>query len=207
MTSKHGTRYPPFSQSRPLQWMVIYLLIFWVVLAIEPKYREDWVLENIFVVFFSLLLIFTHKHFVFSLHSYLLLTIFLSLHLIGAHYTYSETPFGFWMQDWFGFERNHFDRLVHFCFGLLLSIPVQELLLRAGGLKRVWSGLITVMLILGMGALFELFEWLAAILVHPELGDAYLGTQGDSWDAQQDMFQATLGAICALLLTKRSKLN
>lgn len=172
-------------------------------MAIDPVYRQDWLLENILVVCFSLILLVTHKRFIFSNQSYLLLSLFMTLHLIGAHYTYAETPFGFWMQSWFDLQRNHFDRLVHFSFGLFLAIPVRELLLRAAQIKPSWANTITIMLILSMGALFEVFEMLAAVLVHPELGDAYLGTQGDVWDAQQDMYQAILGVITALLVAKR----
>jgi len=190
----------PFSNNRPLHWMLSWLLLFWIVLAVEPINREDWLLENILVVCFSLILFATYHRFVFSTHSYLLMTLFMSLHLIGAHYTYAETPFGFWMQSWFDYERNHFDRLVHFSFGLLLAIPVRELLLRSAQIKSSWANSVTVMLILSMGGLFEVFEMLAAIMVHPELGDAYLGTQGDVWDAQQDMLQAIAGAITALIL-------
>lgn len=202
MTTYNSKSIKPFSQNRPLQWMVAWLLLFWIAMAIEPAYREDWLLENILVVCFSLILLFTHSRFIFSNQSYLLLTLFMTLHLVGAHYTYAETPFGFWMQTWFDFERNHFDRLVHYSFGLLLAIPVRELLLRAGQIKPSWANTITIMLILSMGGLFEVFEMLAAVLVHPELGDAYLGTQGDVWDAQQDMYQSILGAISALLLYK-----
>ncbi|MDH5360160.1 MAG: DUF2238 domain-containing protein [Gammaproteobacteria bacterium] len=192
----------PFSLNRPLQWMVGWLVIFWIATAIEPVNREDWLLENILVICFSLILMATYQKFVFTTRSYLLLTLFLTLHLIGAHYTYSETPFGFWMQAWFDFERNHFDRLVHFSFGFLLAIPVRELLIRAAQIKSSWANSITVMLILSMGGLFEVFEMLAAIMVHPELGDAYLGTQGDVWDAQQDMLQAIAGAFAALILRR-----
>lgn len=196
------TRSLPFALNRPLQWMVGWLVIFWIALAIDPIYREDWLLENVLVICFSLILIATYRRFVFSTQSYLLLTLFMSLHLIGAHYTYAETPFGFWMQGWFGFERNHFDRLVHYSFGLLLAIPVRELLIRAAQIKPSWANSVTVMLILSMGALFEVFEMLAAVLLYPELGAAYLGTQGDVWDAQQDMLQATIGAVTTLQLSK-----
>lgn len=203
MTNYHTENIKPFSQNRPLQWMVSWLVLFWIAMAIDPVYRQDWLLENILVVCFSLILLVTHKRFIFSNQSYLLLSLFMTLHLIGAHYTYAETPFGFWMQSWFDLQRNHFDRLVHFSFGLFLAIPVRELLLRAAQIKPSWANTITIMLILSMGALFEVFEMLAAVLVHPELGDAYLGTQGDVWDAQQDMYQAILGVITALLVAKR----
>ena len=89
----------------------------------KPLYPRDWLLENLLVFFYAALLIVTYRWFRFSNLSYALFTLFISLHLLGAHYTYSETPFGFWLQDWFGFERNHYDRIVHFCFGLLIAYP------------------------------------------------------------------------------------
>ena len=204
MTPDSTENMKSFSQNRPLQGMVAWLVIFWIAMAIDPIYREDWIMENILVVCFSLILLLTHSRFIFSNQSYLLLTLFMTLHLVGAHYTYAETPFGFWMQSWFGFERNHFDRLVHYAFGMLLALPVRELMLRAAQMKPSWTNTVTIMLILSMSGLFEVFEMLAAVLVYPELGDAYLGTQGDVWDAQQDMLQATIGAMTALHLYKMS---
>ena len=192
----------PFRGNRILHILVSWVLLFWCVTAIAPLNRQDWMLENILAITGVAILIFTYRRFQFSNSSYLLITLFLSLHLVGAHYTYSETPFGFWMQEWFGFRRNHYDRLIHFAFGLLLAYPIRELLVRAAGMKAKWSVPVSVFLILSLGALFEIFEMWAALLVSPELGTAYLGTQGDVWDAQQDMFQATLGATCAMLILR-----
>jgi len=192
----------PFGDNRPLIALLSWLLFFWIVTAIDPLNRQDWILENILVVSSVLVVLFSYRRFRFSNSSYLLITVFLTLHLVGAHYTYAETPLGFWMQKWFGFERNHYDRLIHFSFGLLLAYPVRELLGRAGNLKSSWSSTVTVLVILSLGAVFEIFEMWAALLVSPELGAAYLGTQGDIWDAQQDMFQATLGAVCAMLILR-----
>ena len=124
---------------------------------------------------------------------------FLSFHLLGAHYTYSETPPGFWLQAWFEFERNHYDRVVHFLFGLLIAYPIHELLLRESGVKRKWSYLLAVNCIMAFSAVYESLEAIAAMIVDPELGCAYLGTQGDEWDAQKDAFLAFIGAIIAML--------
>ena len=198
--SSHGVI--PFQNNRTLQGLTVWLLLFWIGMAIYPLNRQDWLLENIMVITYFIVLAVTYRRFQFSNTSYLLFTLFMSLHLVGAHYTYAETPFGYWMEDWFGFQRNHYDRLIHFSFGLLLAYPIRELLIRAGGMKRSWSYTSAVLIILSLGAVFEIFEMWAALLVSPELGDAYLGTQGDIWDAQQDMLQATLGAICAMVLTR-----
>ena len=173
----------PFRTNHILLGLVLWLSVFWVITAIKPLYPRDWLLENLLVFFYSALLIITYRWFRFSNLSYALFTLFLSLHLLGAHYTYSETPFGFWLQDWFGFGRNHYDRIVHFCFGLLIAYPFREILLRQTGVKREWSYFLAVTLVLAFSAFYEVIEGLAATIFSPELGAAYLGTQGDEWDA------------------------
>ncbi len=179
---------------------MIWLLVIWVVTAIGPLYPRDWLLENLLVFVFAALLIGTYRRFVFSNLSYGLYAVFITLHLIGAHYTYAETPPGFWVQAWFDLERNHYDRFVHFAFGLLLAFPICELLLRQSGASRGWSAFLTVNCILAMSALYEVIEGITAMIVSPELGSAYLGTQGDEWDAQKDSALAFVGAVIAMLV-------
>ncbi len=180
--------------------MVVWLLVLWVVTAIDPLYPRDWFLENLLVFLYSAILLFTYRWFQFSNLSYGLFTVFLSMHLAGAHYTYAETPLGFWMQDWFGFERNHYDRLVHFSFGLLIAYPFRELLLGRSGIKRSWSYLMSVIVVLSFSAFYEVLEGIVAMIVDPELGSAYLGTQGDEWDAQKDSFLAFAGSVVAMAI-------
>ena len=191
----------PFRSNRVLQIMVLWLVMIWIITAIDPLYPRDWLLENLLVFIYCGLLLFTYRRFQFSNFSYGLFVVFLSLHLVGAHYTYAETPFGFWIQDWFGFERNHYDRIVHFAFGLLLAYPMREILLRKSGLIRAWSYFITVNCVMAFSAAYEVIEAIAAEIVSPELGAAYLGTQGDEWDAQKDAFLAFTGAVIAMLIT------
>lgn len=190
-----------FRSNRMLQGLVLWLVVIWVITAIEPLYPRDWLLENLLVFIWSALLVFTYRRFQFSNLSYGLFIVFLSLHLAGAHYTYAETPFGFWLQDWFGFERNHYDRIVHCSFGLLIAYPMREILLRTSGLSVAWSYFITLNCILAFSAIYEVIEAVTAAIVSPELGAAYLGTQGDEWDAQKDAGLAFLGSIIAMLLT------
>lgn len=181
--------------------MILWLIVVWILAAIEPLYPRDWLLENLLVLIWSALLVATYRRFQFSTLCYGLFIAFLSLHLAGSHYTYAETPFGFWMQDWFGFERNHYDRLVHFCFGLLLACPMREILLRRAGLNSSWSYFITLNCIMAFSAVYEIIEALTAVVVSPELGAAYLGSQGDEWDAQKDAGLALLGAMVAMLIS------
>ncbi len=123
------------------------------------------------------------------------------LHTIGSKYTYAEVPFGFWMQDWFGFTRNHYDRIVHFSFGLLFAYPVREIFLRMANTRGFWAYYFPFELTAAFSCLYELMEWITAVSVSPGAGDAFLGTQGDIWDAQKDMAMATLGAAIAMIVT------
>lgn len=195
MTSK------PFSSNKPLQIMLIWLVGLWLVTAINPLYPRDWLVENLLVFFYAALLIFTYRRFAFSNLSYALFTLFMSLHLIGAHYTYSEVPFGFWMQSLFELERNHYDRLVHFSFGLLIAYPFREVLLRKAQVKPAYSYFLAVCIVMAFSGFYEVMESAVAMVVSPELGMAYLGTQGDVWDAQKDTSLAFVGAIVAMFVT------
>src|SRR5918996_1231959 len=143
----------------------------------------DWLLENLLAVTLVIVLMTTYRTFAFSDLSYVLIAVFMTLHAIGAHYTYSKVPFGFWLRDAFDLSRNHFDRLVHLSFGLLLAYPIREVLLRRAGVRESWSYLLSVTVVQACSDLFEIIESWVAQIVSPELGDAYLGTQGDVWDA------------------------
>ena len=147
------------------------------------------------------LLLATYRWFRFSNLSYGLFGVFLSLHLVGAHYTYAETPFGFWLQELFDLSRNHYDRIVHFLFGLLIGYPFREFLIRVTGIRLGWSYLMVMVTVLGFSGFYEALEGLAAVVVSPELGMAFLGTQGDIWDAQKDTALAFGGSVIAMAVT------
>jgi putative membrane protein len=184
--------------NRPLQAIAAGYAAVWIATAIAPKYPSDWLLENLLVFAFVPVLVASHRRFQFSNGSYLLIAVFLSLHAYGAHYTYSEAPFGFWMRDALGLSRNHYDRIVHFSFGLLLAPPLREMAVRALGLRRAWSWVFPFACALSLSASYEIIESWVARIANPDLGTAYLGTQGDEWDAQRDMALAMLGAIVGL---------
>ena len=175
--------------------LFISFLVYWVLIAINTKYVDGWVAENILVILFLIILYFAHRWFKFSKISYSLIFVFLVLHVMGSHYTYSEVPLGYWMSQLFNLERNHFDRLVHFSFGILWTYPLREMFKRIADVKGFWSYWIPVELILAMSCVFELIEWGVAVIFGGDLGVAYLGTQGDVWDAQKDMALAGLGSI------------
>ncbi len=175
--------------------------IIWIWLAINPVSRQDWLLENLLAIALVTVLVLTYRRFAFSATSYWLIAVFMVLHAIGAHYTYAEVPFGFWLRDMGGLSRNPFDRLVHFTYGLLLVYPLRELLVRRAGLQGSWSYVMPVSSILAQSGFFEVVEAIVAMIVSPELGSMYLGTQGDEWDAQKDMAAAFAGAILTMSIT------
>jgi putative membrane protein len=187
-----------FRENRFLQLLVGWLLLLWGVCAINPLDRHDWLLENLLVFFYGAVLVLTYRRFAFGNLSYGLFAVFLSLHLIGAHYTYAETPLGFWLQEMLNLSRNHYDRIVHFAFGLLIAFPLREVLLRAAGVHRSWSYLMAIITVLGFSGFYEVLEAIVAVIVSPELGAAYLGSQGDIWDAQKDTALAFAGAVIAM---------
>ena len=180
----------------------------WAALAISPRYRQDWALENALTVAFVALLVFFRDRLPLSRISYTALFIFLSLHSIGAHYTYSEVPYDEWSKaltgrslgEVFGWQRNYYDRLVHFSYGLLFAYPIREILMWFAGVRGVWSYYLPVAIASSTSLDYEVIEWGAASLFGGELGVAYLGAQGDVWDAQKDMTLAVLGAILSMSL-------
>ncbi|MDM8349700.1 DUF2238 domain-containing protein [Pseudomonas sp. sp1636] len=193
------------SRKIQLALILVLLVLIWLWAAINPLSREDWLLENLLVFLAAGLLLATYRRFAFSLTAYWLFALFIGMHLYGSHYTYSETPLGFWFQEAFALGRNHYDRLVHFSFGLLLVYPLRELLRRLAGLTGRWLAILSLAVVMAMSALYEQVEMLAAVLVSPELGSAFLGTQGDEWDAQKDSGLAMLGALSLLLLLALGK--
>ena len=184
-----------------LQFLLAAYVGVWIWTAIAPVYPADWVMENLLVVAFAPLLLLTHRKFPLSDVSYILITLFMMLHAVGAHYTYAEGPFGFWLRDALGLGRNHFDRIVHFSFGLLIAYPVREMFLRLVSARGFWAYYFPLDVTLAFSGLYEIVEMIVAKVVSPEAGDAYLGTQGDPFDAVMDMTCAFLGALACMLVT------
>ncbi|HEX7111268.1 MAG TPA: DUF2238 domain-containing protein [Mizugakiibacter sp.] len=181
----------------------------WIALALAPRYRDDWMLENALVALFVIGIAATHRQLLLSRVSYTLIFLFLCLHEVGAHYTYAEVPYDAWVRaltghslnEAMGWERNHFDRLAHFLYGLLMAYPLREFFLRVADVRGFWGYFLPLDFTLSTSALFELIEWGAAELFGGDLGVAYLGTQGDLWDAHKDMALAGSGALLAMLAT------
>jgi len=182
------------------------LVAFGGILAISPHHRADWALENALLFAGVGVLVATRKSLPLSRVSYTLIFLFLCLHSVGAHYTYSEVPYREWLAALTGGAvsaegRNHYDRLVHFSYGLLLAYPIREVFLRVADVRGFWGYYLPLDVTMATSLIYELIEWAAAELLGGELGVAYLGSQGDVWDAQKDMALATGGACIAMLTT------
>jgi len=192
-------------QNRWLQFFMVVFFSLWISTFIGTSDYNNWFLENALVFIFLGFLIFTYKKYQFSDLSYLLICIYLCLHVYGAKYTYAENPLGYWLKDTFHLERNHYDRIVHFSFGFLLAYPMREMFL--SWLKfPVWvAWVLPIEITLSVSGFYELIEWAVADVFFKAQGDAYLGTQGDIWDAQKDMFLATLGAALATTIVSSIK--
>jgi putative membrane protein len=189
-------------------WLWLFLTLFssiWVNTLIGTNDLNNWLLENTLTVLFMLFLIFSFRKYQFSDLSYLLICVYLCLHVYGAKYTYAENPFGYWLKDYFHFERNHYDRIVHFCFGFLLAYPMRELFLRWLKYPKTVSWILPIEITLSVSGLYELIEWAVADVFFKAQGDAYLGTQGDIWDAQKDIFLAFMGAIISTTIVSLIK--
>ena len=197
------------SHGRYVVLLASLLTVLSLALAIDPHDRSDWALENALVVVFVAALVATYRRFPLSRISYTLIFLFLCLHVVGAHYTYSLVPYDAWwkqmtgrpLNELLGWERNNFDRFVHFCYGLILAYPVREVFLRIASVKGFWGYFLPLDLTMSTSVLYELIEWGAAELFGGDLGAAFLGTQGDIWDAQKDMALAAFGALLAMLGT------
>ncbi|RXK06106.1 DUF2238 domain-containing protein [Halarcobacter bivalviorum] len=181
----------------------IYILI-WIIMAINPKYPEDWLLENILVFLFFPFVLWSDIKYKYTLLSIFFLLIFASLHSLGSHFTYAQMEYFNFITQFFGFERNHFDRVVHFLFGLLVFRILFEIItVYSNSVKS--SLFFTFSLVVCIATIYELLEWLAAVTFYPELGMAFLGTQGDIWDAHKDTLLACIGAFINIIFYRSYK--
>ena len=182
--------------------------LWWAALALRPLMREDWLLENVLVFAALPLILWGWRRAPFSAFSYACLFAFFCLHAVGSHYTYSLVPYDRWFEAlagrplnaMLGFERNHYDRLVHFLYGFLMAPAAFELVRAVAAPRGAWRFLLPGAFLASHSVVYELIEWSAALMFGGDLGDAYLGTQGDSWDAQKDMALALGGSATMLVL-------
>lgn len=192
------------SYSTERRVLLAVVLAGFTALGIDPAAdRFTWLLENLPVLLGLSILMATDSKFQFSRLAYRLLAVHAFILMIGGHWTYAEVPFGNWIRDAFELSRNHYDRVGHFAQGFVPAIITREVLLRTSPLVRgKWLTFLVVCVCLAFSALYELVEWWVAVLTEGGAVE-FLGTQGDPWDTQWDMFLCTLGAIVSLLLLSR----
>lgn len=200
---------PDRSHRRYLLTLTLLFLLVWAGLAIAPLDRHDWLLENMLVLALAIALLLGHRHYLPSRSAATLIVFYLCIHQLGAHYTYAKVPYDAWWQaltgvsldQALGWERNQFDRLAHFSYGLLLAYPIREVLIRLGLHPGVWSLVLPVDIVLSTSAVYELIEWFGAEMLPSGQGRTFLATQDDRWDPQKDMALAALGSLIAMLCT------
>lgn len=176
--------------------------------GLGARVTGTWLLENAPVLLGVLFLWSTYRLMPLSRMSYSLIFMFYCLHETGAHWTYANVPYDEWWRSLFGvtlnsqlgFTRNHFDRLVHFSYGLLIAYPIREIFLRLVSVRGFWGYFLPLDVTLSTSAFYELLEWATASVVGSDASNDFLGSQGDIWDAQKDMALASLGALIAMTL-------
>src|SRR5688572_4642853 len=196
-----------FNPRYPLALLTVFIA-FAALCAIRPYSYSNWLLENALTFVAVAFLAWSYRRLPLSNVSYTLIFLFLCLHTVGAHYTYSRVPLDAWFEtifgtsasELFGWQRKNFDRVVHFCYGLLISYPVREVFMRVARARGFWSYYLPLDLTMSFSMLYELLEWAVAVTFGGDMGHNYLGAQGDPWDAHKDMALATLGALMTMSL-------
>jgi len=202
---RYSARRSRMSNRRYLLCLTALFAGWWALLAIAPYDRAAWRVQNVGILVLFVALALSRRRMSFSRVSYTFLFVYLCLLAVGAHYTYARTPYDEWfisltgrsLNSWVGWERNNFDRIVHFAYGLLVAYPARELFLRIADVRGFWGYFLPLDVVMSTSMIFELIEWVTAAVFGG--GDPnYIGMQGDVWDTQKDMALATLGALLAL---------
>jgi putative membrane protein len=192
---------PPRSRLAPAALAVTVLAV--VISGVGPHDRLTWLLEVAPIVVAAPILVLTRRRFPLSPLLYVLLAVHACILALGGHYTYAEVPLGFWVRDALGLARNHYDRVGHLAQGFVPVMLAREVLLRLTPLRRGgWLALLATSVVLAASAFYEFIEWWAALLLG-QSAEAFLGTQGDPWDTQWDMFLCLVGALAAQALLAR----
>ena len=197
-----------FPRDRYQQALFLLFLAFFTGSCVKPPYLQFLLMQHVPTILAALLLGYLSNRFPISRLSFTAIILFLMLHTLGARYLYSYVPYDAWSEKlfginitkMFGFRRNHYDRLVHFLYGLLLAVPIQEFERRHLRLSVPLSSVLAVECILATSAAYEILEWLVAVIFTPEWADSFIGQQGDIFDGQKDTALATAGAVLSIVL-------
>lgn len=204
--SPHEGREEVFLSTRkPPLFLLALVLLVWIWSGISPRdTRLTWILETFPFAIALPVLVLTYHRFPLTGLTYALVAIHAVILMVGGHYSYAKVPLGFWMEDWFGWTRNNYDKIGHFMQGFGPAIYTREIMARTSPLRRgKWLAVVSVSIPLAFSAIYEIIEWLAS-LSNPTDTEAFLGTQGYIWDTQTDMFWCLIGSIVALVvLTKK----
>ena len=187
--------------------LAAFLLLF-ALSCVRPPYPSELILQHIPTICAIAGLLVVDRYFPLCRTSFACIICFLLLHLLGARYLYTNLPYDEWLEALFGtkltdlghFRRNHYDRLVHLCYGLLMTIPAIRIQRHFWHVSRAGAAVVAIQFILATSALYEIAEWNLAMILAPEWADRYNGQQGDMWDAQKDMALALIGSICSATL-------
>lgn len=191
------------NQKLVLLFAMLFLVLSLIISGIDPFDRGTWFMEVLPVLIVVPLLIHTYKRFPLTNLLYILIFIHCMVLIVGGTYTYARVPFGFEMAEWFGLDRNPYDKIGHFMQGFVPAIAAREILLRNGILKHGKMLIfIVISIVLAISASYELIEWAAALTLG-EGAEEFLGTQGYEWDTQSDMFFALIGSVSALFLLSK----
>ncbi|MEJ8756430.1 DUF2238 domain-containing protein [Pontibacter sp. H259] len=196
------TQKPFLQQPLHVGYLVLFM-VYWVYSALDTPNLLNWVTENALTLSLLIFLAAFYNIFRFSDASYTFIFLFLVMHVYGSQYEYSDNPLGAWLQQQFNLQRNHYDRLVHFGFGLWLAYPMHEVLNRGFKVNRLLSYILPVEFVLSLGAIYELVEWAVADILYQGTaqGMDFLGMQGDIWDAQKDIGLGFAGSVIAMVVT------
>ena len=195
----------PFRQHMLLKAYLLVFFAVWIWTFIGTTNRANWITENALTILFVGGLAISHRRFKFSDLSYTLMFVYILLHIYGAMYTYAENPLGYWLANVLDWQRNHYDRIVHFSFGFMLAYPMRDYFTNHFHWPRWVCWTLPVEITMSFSAAYELIEWAVADVFFPAQGAAYLGSQGDVWDAQKDMGLAFSGAVLAMLIASTVK--
>jgi putative membrane protein len=184
--------------------LLIIVMLFWTWSGIMPHDTYlTWFLETLPFMIALPIMLATYRRFPLSNLTYTLIAVHAMILMLGGHYSYAKVPLGFWMEDWFGWTRNNYDKIGHFMQGFGPAIYTREIMARTSPLRRgKWLGFISVAVPMAFSALYEIFEWLAS-LSNPADTEAFLGSQGYIYDTQSDMFWCLVGSITALVILTR----
>jgi putative membrane protein len=192
-------------RERTLAALLVVIAGLLVITAIKAYDRSTWLMEVAPVLIAVPVLVLTYRRFPLTPLLYLLIFLHACVLITGGAYTYARVPLGFWLQDLFSLSRNHYDRIGHFFQGLVPALLAREILLRGGFItNRRMAAFLAICIAMAISAWYELIEWAAAVILG-QGADAFLGTQGDQWDTQWDMFMCFIGSVVAMLTLSREQ--